>query len=72
MRRAMLAMTCCPITCWSTAIGCRVSTVLGKALTARAIIGGDATEPAISAASILAKTARDGYMDQMHTVYPAI
>jgi ribonuclease HII len=28
-------------------------------LTARAIVGGDATEPAISAASILAKTARD-------------
>jgi ribonuclease HII len=39
-------------------------------LTARAIIGGDATEPAISAASILAKTARDCYMDHMDTIYP--
>jgi ribonuclease HII len=39
-------------------------------LTARAIIDGDATHAAISAASILAKTARDAYMDQMHTVYP--
>jgi ribonuclease HII len=43
---------------------------LGKVLTARAIIGGDATEPAISAASILAKTARDSYMDHMDTIYP--
>jgi len=44
---------------------------LGKVLTARAIIDGDVSEPAISAASILAKTARDSYMDQMDTVYPA-
>jgi ribonuclease HII len=43
---------------------------LGKALTARAIIGGDARHAAISAASILAKTARDHYMNQMHAVYP--
>ena len=43
---------------------------LGKALTARAIIRGDATEPAISAASILAKTARDAYMNHMDTIYP--
>ena len=44
---------------------------LGKVLTARAIIDGDVTEPAISAASILAKTARDNYMNQMDTIYPA-
>src|SRR5271170_3440408 len=44
---------------------------LGKVLTARAIIGGDATEPAISAASILAQTARDSFMNQMDTLYPA-
>lgn len=43
---------------------------LGKTLTARTIIGGDATHQAISAASILAKTARDRYMNQMHAVYP--
>lgn len=43
---------------------------LGKVLTARAIVGGDATVPAISAASILAKTARDSYMNHMDTVYP--
>lgn len=36
----------------------------------RAIIGGDASEPAISAASILAKTARDEEMMIMHVKYP--
>jgi len=44
---------------------------LGRPLTARAIVGGDATEPAISAASILAKVARDRYMNHMDTVYPS-
>jgi ribonuclease HII len=44
---------------------------LGKTITARAIVDGDATVPAISAASILAKTARDRYMNHMDTLYPA-
>jgi ribonuclease HII len=39
-------------------------------LPARAIVGGDATEPAISAASILAKTWRDGLLDQLHDRHP--
>ena len=38
---------------------------------ARAIIGGDATEPAISAASIIAKEARDAMMRDLCTGYPA-
>jgi len=37
---------------------------------ARAIVGGDALEPAISAASILAKVARDRLMVAMDVVYP--
>lgn len=37
---------------------------------ARAIIKGDALEPAISAASILAKTYRDALLDDMHMRYP--
>lgn len=37
---------------------------------ARAVVRGDATEPAISAASILAKTARDALMDELHLVHP--
>ena len=35
-----------------------------------AIVKGDATQPAISAASILAKTARDRVMEQLDTRYP--
>jgi len=70
MRRAVLAMNPCPHRL--IVDGNRLPRLegLGPALTARAIIGGDATEPAISAASILAKTARDQYMDQMDALYP--
>ena len=35
-----------------------------------AIVKGDATQPAISAASILAKTARDNVMEQLDTRHP--
>lgn len=38
--------------------------------TLRAIVGGDASEPAISAASILAKTARDRELIALHERYP--
>jgi ribonuclease HII len=70
MRRALLAMTLTPD--HVLVDGDRVPHLggLGKRITARAIVGGDATEPAISAASILAKTARDGYMNHMDTLYP--
>ena len=37
---------------------------------ARAIVGGDAIEPAIMAASILAKTARDAVMRALEVVHP--
>ena len=37
---------------------------------AEAIIGGDAKEPAISAASILAKVHRDAWCDQVHAQLP--
>lgn len=37
---------------------------------ARAIVKGDALEPAISAASILAKTARDRDLMRLHEIYP--
>jgi len=38
---------------------------------ARAVIGGDRSVPEISAASILAKTARDAEMLRLHAQYPA-
>ncbi|MGB6307226.1 MAG: ribonuclease HII [Steroidobacteraceae bacterium] len=71
MRRALLAMSLTPD--HVLVDGNRLPPLggLGKRITARAIVGGDATEPAISAASILAKTARDGYMNHMDTLYPA-
>jgi ribonuclease HII len=71
MRRALLAMTLTPD--HVLVDGNRLPHLggMGKTITARAIVGGDATQPAISAASILAKTARDGYMNHMDTLYPA-
>lgn len=70
MRRALLAMTLTPD--HVLVDGNRLPQLggLGKTLTGRAVIGGDASVPAISAASILAKTARDSYMSQMDTLYP--
>ena len=37
---------------------------------AEAVVGGDATVPSISAASILAKVARDAEMLRLHALYP--
>lgn len=42
----------------------------GLPCAAQYVIGGDAKVPAISAASILAKTARDAYCVEMHERYP--
>jgi len=71
MRRALLAMSLTPDHVLVDGDRLPYLGGLGKTLTARAIVGGDATEPAISAASILAKTARDSYMNHMDTLYPA-
>jgi ribonuclease HII len=70
MHRAILAMPLLPDHVLIDGNRLPRLTGLGKALTARAIIGGDARHAAIGAASILAKTARDHYMNQMHAVYP--
>jgi ribonuclease HII len=70
MRRAVLAMPLVPSRLLIDGNRLPCLEGLGEPLSARAIIGGDATEPAISAASILAKTARDEFMDQMDTLYP--
>jgi ribonuclease HII len=71
MRRALLAMSLTPDHVLVDGNQLPNLGGLGKTLTARAIVGGDATTPAISAASILAKTARDSYMNHMDTLYPA-
>ena len=65
MRRAVEAL---PIAATEALIdGNRCPVLL---IPARAIISGDALEPAISAASILAKTARDAAMRQLHQAFP--
>jgi ribonuclease HII len=71
MRRALLAMTLTPDHVLVDGNQLPHLGGLGKPISARAIVGGDATHPAISAASILAKTARDTYMDHMDTLYPS-
>lgn len=69
MRRAVLAMALCPDVLLVD--GNRLPQLGGLgASSARAIIGGDASETAIGAASILAKTARDRYMNQVDATYP--
>jgi ribonuclease HII len=70
MRRALLAMTLLPDHVLVDGNRLPMLHGLGKELTARAIIDGDVSHAAISAASILAKTARDEYMNHMHTIYP--
>ncbi len=70
MRRALLAMTLTPDHVLVDGNRLPHLSGLGKTITACAIIGGDASTPVISAASILAKTARDRYMNQMDTLYP--
>ena len=65
MRRAVEALAVQPAEALIDGNRCPV-----LAMPARAIIGGDATEPAISAASILAKTARDAEMRRIHETFP--
>ena len=65
MRRAVMALT--PQPAAILVDGTQLPRVL---MPARAIIRGDATVPAISAASILAKVARDALMLELHAAYP--
>jgi len=66
MRRAVLGLTRTPTSVLVDGNRCPG----GMPCPARGIIGGDATEPAISAASILAKVARDRLMVQLHERWP--
>lgn len=70
MRRAVLSMVCRPDLLLVDGNRLPQLAGLGGEIRARAIVRGDASNEAIGAASILAKTARDHYMNQMHAVYP--
>jgi len=65
MRRAVIALSRQP-----AAILVDGLFVPRVAMPARAVVRGDATVPAISAASILAKVARDAQMLELHAAYP--
>lgn len=65
MRRAVEALSTVPTLALIDGNRCPVMKIQ-----AIAIIGGDDKEDAISAASILAKTARDAALVQLHLVYP--
>ncbi|MDE2304769.1 MAG: ribonuclease HII [Gammaproteobacteria bacterium] len=70
MRRAVLALALTPERLLVD--GNRLPSLrgLGAAMDAEAIVRGDATEPAIAAASILAKTERDAYMVRAEALHP--
>lgn len=65
MRRAVAALDPAATEAWVDGNRCP-----GLAIPCRAIVKGDALEPAISAASILAKTARDDIMRGLAATYP--
>jgi ribonuclease HII len=65
MRRAVEALAVAPQAAWIDGDHCPR---LGCA--ARAVVGGDRSVPQISAASILAKTARDAEMLRLHERFP--
>ena len=65
MKRAVEALTLRPHEVWVDGLYCP-----DTGIPSRAIVKGDSSVAAISAASILAKTARDSAMLQLHEVYP--
>ncbi len=65
MRRAVEALAMSPDEVWVDGLYCP-----DVGLPSRAIVKGDSSVPAISAASILAKTARDQAMLLLHEQYP--
>jgi len=65
MQRAVAVLSVTPDEVWVDGNRCP-----DIPLPVRAIVGGDALEPAISAASILAKTVRDAQMIELDRLYP--
>jgi ribonuclease HII len=70
MRRALLALPICPTHVKIDGNRCPCLEDLRLGCTFEAIVDGDATVAAISAASILAKTHRDAMMQALDACYP--
>jgi len=66
MRRAIEGLSVAPDEAWIDGNQCP----RGLSCSAKAVVDGDALHPVISAASILAKTARDAEMCALHARYP--
>lgn len=65
MKRAVEALSVRPQEVWADGLYCPDTGLPG-----RAVVKGDSSVAAISAASILAKTARDSFMLRLHQQYP--
>ena len=70
MRRAVLALALPPEHLLIDGNRLPALSGLGRKISAEAMVRGDATVAAIGAASILAKTARDAYMERAAVLYP--
>ena len=70
MRRATLGLHIRPVHLQIDANRCPDFAGTGLDCSGEALVGGDDLVPAISAASILAKVARDGFMARQHQIYP--
>jgi ribonuclease HII len=66
MRRAVEGLSITPSGVWVDGNRCPK----GLTMACEAIVKGDLTVPAISAASILAKVERDAQMERLHLLYP--
>ncbi|MCH6573176.1 MAG: ribonuclease HII [Proteobacteria bacterium] len=70
MRRATLGLHIRPLHLQIDGNRCPDFAGTGLDCSSEALVGGDDRVPVISAASILAKVARDGFMVRMHRIYP--
>jgi ribonuclease HII len=70
MRRALLALPVCPTHVQVDGNRCPCLEDVAPGCTSEAIVDGDASVAAISAASILAKTHRDAMMQALDVCYP--
>ena len=70
MRRAVLGLSMMPAGIQVDGNRLPKICLFGRQIVGETIVGGDATVPAISAASIMAKTARDQIMLEMDRLYP--
>ena len=70
MRRALLALHVAPAHVIVDGDRCPVLHDLAPGCSVEAVVKGDATVPGVSAASILAKVARDEFMGRLEACYP--